>query len=125
MFVWAGGLCIAVILGITWFGLDRSGFRRSAENAVRAELEQPDLTFRSHALRNTPRFGRVLVCGHIDAPARSFAAEFNEHRRRRDIYERYQRVKGELPARRLVITGSPTPLHPYDAELLRLCETVE
>jgi hypothetical protein len=126
MIVWAAGLCVAVVLGITWFGLDQSGFRRSAENAVRAELGQPDLTFQSRTLHNAPRFDKALICGHVaGAPERVFAVEFNEMRRRGDTYERFLRAKGELPAQRLAVPETGAPLHPYDAALLRLCETAE
>lgn len=124
MIVWAGGLCVAVILGLIWFGLDQSGFRRSAENAVRAELGQPDLTFRSRTLHNAPRFDKALVCGHVaGAPERAFAVQFNEMRRRGDLLARFQRAKGELPARRLAIPETGAPLDPYDAALLQLCQS--
>ncbi|MDQ8027433.1 MAG: hypothetical protein REJ23_01810 [Brevundimonas sp.] len=124
MVVWAVAGCVALIVGITVFGLDQSGFRRSAENAVRAELGQPDLRFKSRTLHNAPRYDKALVCGHVvDAPERAFAVEFNEMRRRGDLYARYQRAKGELPARRLVVPETGARLHPYDAALLSLCET--
>lgn len=124
MVVWAVAGCVALILGITVFGLDQSGFRRSAENAVRAELGQSDLRFESRTLHNVPRFDKALVCGHAsDAPDRVFAVEFHEMRRRGDDFRRFQRLKGELPPLQLVVSGAEAQHPPYDAALLRLCDT--
>lgn len=117
---WAAGSVIALIVGLTLFGLEMTASKIVAEKAVREALNEPDIPLRSVTLARGPGHRTGLVCGVIGGDAsRRFAVVL---RPGRGDYASLAFLTGTLRASRVIVPELATPRQYLDLEALRLCD---